>query len=62
MDSLTADEWFDEFQHGDIATYAQYRSRFTDEFFAATRSRFPLLIQQSGDFCRNVANNWLRLE
>ncbi|XXJ19332.1 molybdopterin-dependent oxidoreductase [Desulfovibrio caledoniensis] len=62
MDSLTADEWFDEFQRGDIDTYAQYRFRFTDEFFAATRSRFPLLIQQSGDFCRNVANNWLRLE
>ncbi|WP_319583993.1 molybdopterin-dependent oxidoreductase [uncultured Pseudodesulfovibrio sp.] len=62
MDSLTADEWFEEFQRGDIDTYAKYRSQFTDEFFAATRSRFPLLIQQSADFCRNVARNWLRLK
>lgn len=62
LDSLGAEAWFNEFQRGKIDTYAKYRDQFTDEFFIATRSRFPLLIQQSADFCRNVAGNWLQLK
>ncbi|WP_316901176.1 molybdopterin-dependent oxidoreductase [Pseudodesulfovibrio indicus] len=61
LDSLGAETWFEEFQNERIGTYAKYRSQFTDEFFADMRSRFPLLVQQSGDFCRMVARNWLRL-
>jgi anaerobic selenocysteine-containing dehydrogenase/GMP synthase-like glutamine amidotransferase len=60
-DAPTIDQWFDEFQRGEAAAYARYRPRFSDEFFADSRRRFPLLIQQSADFCRAVAQNWLRL-
>lgn len=61
LDSITLEAWFKEFQNGSIETYAKYRPQFTDEFFDTTRSRFPLLVQQSGEFCVNVAQNWLKL-
>jgi GMP synthase-like glutamine amidotransferase len=61
LDSLGAQAWFDEFERGGIDAYAKYRGQFTKEFFAEMRSRFPLLVPQSGDFCRNVARNWLKL-
>lgn len=59
IDSITLDRWFDEFQNDQIATYAKYRSQFTDEFFESTRKQFPLLVQQSGEFCIKIARNWL---
>jgi anaerobic selenocysteine-containing dehydrogenase/GMP synthase-like glutamine amidotransferase len=62
LDALGAQAWFDGFERGDIDAYAKYRGQFTDEFFTETRGRFPLLISQSGDFCRNVARNWLKLQ
>lgn len=59
IDSVTIDAWFDEFRNDSIDAYAKYRPQFTDAFFEETRSRFPLLVQQSGEFCIKVARNWL---
>jgi len=61
LDSITLEMWFDKFQNNEIDTYAKYRTQFTDESFAAMRSRFPLFNKQSGDFCSKVARNWLKL-
>lgn len=61
IDSVTLDMWFDDFQYDEMDSYAKYRSQFTDEFFADIRKQFPLLITQSGDFCAQVARNWLML-
>jgi len=60
LDALTLEQWFDEFRDGKIAAYAKYRSQFPDAFFEDTRSRFPLLVGESGEFCIKVARNWLK--
>jgi len=61
LDSLNLDSWFDEFQYDEMDSYASHRHEFTDEFFAEMRSRFPLLVKESADYCAAVAGNWLDL-
>jgi anaerobic selenocysteine-containing dehydrogenase/GMP synthase-like glutamine amidotransferase len=61
VDSITTELWFEEFKSGDIDAYAKYRSQFDGSFFDEMAGQFPLLVQQSGEFCVKVARNWLRL-
>lgn len=61
IDSITTEAWFDEFQNGGIDTYAKYRPQFADDFFQRMRDQFPLLVQQSGEFCITLVQNWLKV-
>lgn len=61
LDSINLDIWSDEFQYGEMDSYARHRPQFTDGFFHEMRSRFPLLVKHSADFCAEVAGNWLKL-
>ena len=61
LDSITLEKWFDNFQNDRIGSYARHRPQFSDAFFEEARGRFPLMVQQSGEFCINVVRNWLKI-
>lgn len=61
MDSITLGHWFEEFKNSRIDTYAKYRKQFTDSFFEEMSDNFSLLVQFSGEFCVQIARNWLRI-
>jgi len=60
-DSAIVENWIDVFRQGEIDTYAKYRDRYDDAFFASMQARLPLLVAASDAFCRAVAANWLGL-
>ncbi len=60
-DSAIVSSWTKKFRQQEIPAYASYGKQYDDQYFAEMAAAQPLLVEYSGKFCKQVAENWLDL-
>ncbi|TVM15945.1 molybdopterin oxidoreductase [Oceanidesulfovibrio indonesiensis] len=61
VDSKILDNLLTLFRGGEMEKYNNYLDKYDGCIFESMEAELPLLLEESQDFCRRVAENWLKL-